>query len=573
MSNDGYNEIRWEVISCDEALVHRLASEAVIDVVIARLLANRGVKTSQEVDAFLKPSLSQLHDPSLLPDMDVGVERIALALKLGEKICVHGDYDVDGVTSAALLVRTLTALGGSVDYLLPHRQRDGYGIKPAAVDAIKARGCDLIVTCDCGITACNTALRANELGMDMIVTDHHEPGAQLPEAIAVINPKRCDSTYPFPELAGVGVAFKFAQGIVRHLGHDTDAFAQRFVDLAALGTVADVVPLIGENRAIVKFGLDAILNSKKIGFGAVLRSANFTGSVLTAYHLAFILAPRINAVGRMDDAHSALKLFLTKDHDEARRLALEMERHNSNRKIEQKRILEEALAQVKLKDLSTTRVLVLSGEGWNGGVVGIVAGRLCETFNRPVIMLRRNPETGIASGSARSRFPFNLIEGLSECADILCGYGGHALAAGLSVIFENIEAFEERINTIAADIIKDEDLLPKIEAEVELEPGKITRQLADSIANLEPFGAGNPEPVFMTRGFIVKQRQRVGDGSHMKLTVQGENCAPINCIAFRMGEYVDRLELGDTVDMCYNIRLNSFNGTESVQLTVNAISC
>lgn len=565
------NQVRWVVLPSDEALTEHLITELGLEPVVARLLVNRGVTTPTEAEHFLHPSLSHLHDPSLLPDIEPGVDRIASAIKSGEKICVHGDYDVDGVTSTALLVRTLSALKADVEYVLPHRHKDGYGIKPGAVDKIRDKGCGLIVTCDCGITACDTVARASELGMDMIVTDHHEPGPVLPNALAVINPKREDAKYPFSDLAGVGVAFKFAQEIVRKLGHSTDSFIEKFIDLAALGTVADVVPLVGENRAIVKFGLDAIPKSKKIGFKTMLEAAKVAGKPLTAYHLSFILAPRINAVGRMDDAQAALRLFLTKDVDEAGMLAEEMERHNSDRKAEQQRIQDEAIEQVASKDLSSARVLVLSNEGWNAGVIGIVAGKLCETFGRPAIVISRDPETGMGGGSARSVEPFNMVEGLRHCSDLLGRFGGHALAAGLSIPLENMDAFEERINALASEVIPEAELAPRIDVEMELKPTEITRKLADMIALLEPYGEANPEPLFMSRDLTVLKRQRVGDGSHLKLTVQGKNAPPIDCIAFKMGDVADDLELGSLVDLCYNIRLNSFNGNETVQLVVKAI--
>lgn len=565
------SSIRWLVFESDEALVRNLATQAGLDAITARLLVNRGVRTAEEAFAFLNPDVKTLHDPSLLPDLDVGVQRVQAAIDSSEKICVHGDYDVDGVTSTALLVRTLAALNANVEYVLPHRHRDGYGIKPAAVDLIRERGCGLIITCDCGIMACDTVERATELGLDVIVTDHHEPGAELPRALAVINPKRHDSSYPFADLAGVGVAFKFAQGLVRKLGHSMDAFVEKFVDLAALGTVADVVPLIGENRIIVKSGLDAIPNSKKLGFQTMLESVNYAGRKLTAYDLAFVLAPRINAVGRMDDAETALRLFLTRDPSEARGFAAEMERHNSDRRAAQEAILIEAIEQAEEKVSRGMKVLVISQENWNTGVVGIVAGRIRESHGRPAILISRDAESGMGGGSARSIEKFNMVEALRQSSDLLTTFGGHALAAGLSLPLENLDALEQRLNELASEVITDEDLLPRIEVEAKLELGDINRRLAESIGALEPFGEANPEPLFMSTQLTVLARQRVGDGSHMRLTVQGRKSAPINCIAFKMGDWADRIDLGETIDLCYHVRLNSFNGSETVQLVVKAI--
>ena len=569
----------WVVLECDEARAESLAHEAGLPPVIARLLLARGVTTAADVAAFLNPSLDHLHDPSLLPDLDVGVDRLIAAIQSGEKICVHGDYDVDGVTSTALLVRTLRALKANVGYHLPHRRRDGYGIKPAAVADAVRDGVKLILTCDCGITACETVHRANEAGIDVIVTDHHEPGPELPRATAVINPKREDAVYPFPELAGVGVAFKLAQGLVRKLGHNEEAFVTRFTDLAALGTVGDVVPLLGENRTLVKHGLEAIPLSKKIGLRTMIKSTGLEGKPLTAYYLAFVLGPRINAAGRMADATAALRLLLTTEDAEAWTLVREIERHNTDRRAEQERILGEAMEQAGPKAEAGARVLVLSKEGWNRGVIGIVASKICECFGRPAILVSRDEAAGVGGGSARSVPEFNLIEALRACADLLDTFGGHALAAGVTVQLAKLDEFEERINSLAFEAIPEEELVPRIEVEAEIGPAEITRELADAIASMEPFGMGNPEPLFVTRDMAVLQRQRVGDGSHLKFQLQGAHpeqgrgagLPPVDCIGFGLGDLADSLHLGEHVDVCYSIRLNDYNGANSVQLVAKDI--
>lgn len=571
MPENNDSEVRWTVIECDEEMVRSLVAETGVSPVIARILVNRGITTSEELRKFLDPSLDHLHDPSLLPDLDIGVERVARAIENNEKICVHGDYDVDGVTSAALLVRVLSALKADVIYRLPHRQREGYDIKPASVDECAAEGVKVIITCDCGICAHDTAERAKELGIDLIITDHHEPGSVLPLALAVINPKRRDANYPFPEIAGVGVAFKFAQGLVRRLGHSENSFISKFLDLAALGTVGDVVPLLDENRAIVKYGLEALASSKKLGLQTMLRFTNLRNKPLSAYYLGFVLGPRINAVGRLDDASIALRLLLTRDDAEAAALMEEMERCNNERRAEQDRILAEAIEQVKSKDLSRTRVLVLSHTGWNTGVIGIVAGKIAECYGRPAILIGRDEECGMGYGSARSTPAFNIHEGLIHCHELLVRYGGHALAAGLSLSLDNLAAFEGRINALALDIIKDEDLVPQVIVDAELDASDINRELADAIESMEPFGMANQEPLFMTRGMTVKQMQRVGDGSHLRMQLEKNGSAPIQCIAFGFGHYAEMVQLGESVDLCYSIRLNKFNGSETVQLSVKAI--
>jgi single-stranded-DNA-specific exonuclease len=557
---------RWVVVDCDQDVVERLSRECGYSRVLSRLLVNRGVTTSGEAERFLNPSIDHLHDPSLLPDLEHGVDRLLRAVTSGERIRIHGDYDVDGITGTALLVRTISALKGNVDYKLPHRRREGYDIKPESVEEAASEGVGLIVTCDCGVNACESAKRARELGVDLIVTDHHEPPDVLPDALAVINPKRLDAAYPFPELAGVGVAFKLAQGLVRRLGLNEEAFQTRFLDLAALGTVGDVVPLLGENRAIVSHGLEAIPKSRKVGLQTILRATKLDGKPMTAYYLGYVIGPRLNAAGRMDDATTALRLLLTRDETEANQLAAKMERHNAERRAEQERILREAMEQAESKDLDAVRVLVLSSEEWNTGVIGVVAGKICECYGRPAILISRNESTGEGRGSARSDKSFDIVEGLRACHRLLTHYGGHALAAGLSIPLANLDRFEEEINAIACEAIEKEELPPKFEVEAELEAKDITRDLAASLLCLEPFGMGNPEPLFATRGLVVGQKQRVGGGSHLRMQLLAEGEGPIKCIAFGMGEMCDSIPLGGKIDLCYTLRLDSYNGYESVQL-------
>jgi single-stranded-DNA-specific exonuclease len=570
MSESGVG-VPWVILECDEALAQSLAREAGVPKAIGRLLVNRGVITSEDAKRFLSPSLDHLHDPELLPDLEEGVARVAQAVKDREPVFVYGDYDVDGITSAALLVRTLRALDAPVHYRLP-RRFEGYDIKPAHVHEAAKLGAGVVVTCDCGVSAIAAGEAAGECGVDLVITDHHEPGDDLPSALAVINPKRGDCGYPFPELAGVGVAAKFAQALVRKLGHDDQAYLGRFLDLVALGTVGDVVPLLDENRALVSFGLDAVPASKKLGLQMLLERSGLVGKRLTAYTLGYVLGPRINAVGRMDDASLALKLLLTKDRDEAGTLAGKMEQCNTERRAEQGRILQEATKLVEAKDLDKVRALVLVGDGWNPGVIGIVAGKIREAFFRPAILLNRDPKSGMCSGSGRSIPTFNLYEALCECSEVLERFGGHAQAAGLTIKDENVERFEEMLNAVAEEAIPEEELVPRVEVEAELAPEELTVDLARLLAGMEPFGVGNPEPLFMTRGLVVKQRQRVGDGSHLKLEVASDGKPPISCIAFRMGDMCDALQLGCKVDLCYNLRLNEFNGVTTAQLVVSGIN-
>lgn len=561
------SQVRWIVAGYEESKAEALAKELDLSQMVAQLLVARGVNSAEEAHQFLHPSLDDLHDPFLLPDADLAVKRILRAVESHERVMVHGDYDVDGVASAALLVRSLKALGVDVIHRLPHRQTEGYDIKPAAVDEAKAAGATLIVTSDCGVTALATAARAKELGVDLVVTDHHEPGPELPQALAVVNPKRTDSRYPFPELAGVGVAFKVMDAVVRELGHKQDLFRSRFLDLVAMGTVSDVAPLVGENRVLVKYGMQAIPGSKKAGLQALLRRCRLQGKDLLAYHLSHVIGPRINAVGRMDTAEIALNLLLTRDDDEAERLAAVLDQANAERQAEQSRIFEEALQRVAEVNLEDKKVLVLSAPGWNTGVVGIVASKIVEQFGRPAILLSEDGEAGVCSGSARSIDQFNLIDALRSCEDLLIRCGGHQHAAGLCVETAKLEGFEEKLNRIAGEIIRPEDLIPTIVVDGVLHPEEVGFDLAREIAALEPFGHGNPEPVFVTPELEVVNKQRVGgDGSHLKMRVRGHGTEPADCIGFGMGELADGISVGSEVDICYNIRVNRFNGYENVQL-------
>ncbi|HOP79074.1 MAG TPA: single-stranded-DNA-specific exonuclease RecJ [Armatimonadota bacterium] len=566
------SKVVWSLPEHDDALVNNLAEELGISETVARILVNRGVRTVSDAHAFMSPSLDQMHDPMLLPDMEAGVERVVRALEAKEKILIHGDYDVDGVSSTALLVRVFTKLGANVVHRIPHRKRDGYDIKPYTAEEAKAEGVSLIITADCGVTACETIEHAQTLGVDIIVTDHHEPGHELPKAIAIINPHRHDSTYPFSELAGVGVALKFAQAIVRRLGYDDQRFVERYLDLAALGTIADVMPLVDENRVIAKFGLEALAKSKKLGIQALLRKTGLDGKRLTPHSIGFVLGPRINAVGRLDDAAIALQLLVTGDESEADELVGTLERLNQERQTEQARILAEVQEILEQEDLDDTRALVLSKTGWHSGIVGIVASKVVELYNRPAILLSLDEETGTAHGSARSIEAFNIFAALNQCRDLLDRVGGHELAAGVSLKVDNIDQFQAKLNEVASQIIKPEDMIPRIMADAQIDPDAVTWKLMNEIRILEPFGPGNPEPLFISSDVETVESRRVGgDGSHLKMRVRGTKGLPVDCIAFGFGELEPAVQVGRKVDLCYNIRSNSYNGRNTVQLAIKDI--
>jgi single-stranded-DNA-specific exonuclease len=567
MEREYYLEYGWFLAEPDQIEVDRLSREVGVSGLVARILANRGVLDTNEAGKFMSPSLDHLHDPLVLPDMEKGARRIVAAIRSKEKILIHGDYDIDGVTSTALLVRTLERLDANVDYKVPHRRKDGYDIKPAAVEHAHQQGTKVIVTCDCGTTALSSADTAHKLGVDLIVTDHHEPGPVLPKAYALINPKRKDTSYPFPELAGVGVALKTAQAIAGFMDINPATVLKAYLDLAALGTVGDVAPLLGENRAIVRHGLVSMSNSKKTGMQAAIKSTGYSGKVLSPYFIGFVLGPRLNAVGRLEDAATSVRLLLTTDENEAGGIMSRLEEMNNERRVVQDTIMREAMELISAKNMDSMRVLILSKAGWNSGVVGIVAGRLCEQFGMPTILLSEDPRTGHCHGSGRSVPGFHMKEALEMCADLLLRSGGHAGAVGLALLREHLDEFEDRLNKIALEIIPEEEVGPRIDVDAELDVSSVSMEIAAVIQSMEPFGCGNPEPVFVSSGLLVSHTQTMGaDGGHLKLFFEGDDAKPLECIAFKWGQHRNLFPPGAVVDVCYNLRINEFNGNRNTQM-------
>lgn len=565
--------VRWVVHPAQPGAVARLQHEVGISEILARLLVNRGITEPDQAERFLNPDWSHLPDAFLLPDAEVAVNRLLLAMERREKILVYGDYDVDGVTSAALWHHTLRKLRADVRAKVPHRKRDGYDIRVPVVDEAHRQGVSLILTCDCGIQAHAVVERARELGIDVIITDHHEPGEQIPPALAVVNPHLPDSRYPFPNLSGVGVSYRLGEALIRAKGLSPQNYRNYFLDLATLGTIADVMPLVEENRVFAHYGLPALPLSRRAGVQALLEVSRLPrDKSITMRQVQFALAPRINAVGRLDDAAVALELLTTEDTQRAMELAWELEEHNRRRRSEQQRILEQALEQVAQRDIAREWVLVLTGEDWDKGVIGIVASKVLEQYHRPTVMISVDPECGVGRGSARSIRPYDIFRAIEQRRDLFIECGGHTLAAGFSIQTEHIEELRQHLNQLAHEWMSPEDLLPRLDIDAEVEPADITPALVDELAQMEPFGHGNPEPLFLSRGLTILEKRRVGsDGTHWKLTVRGEALPPTGCIAFGMGNYDDRFEVGDEVDMVYTPQWNKFNGRRDIQLQVHDI--
>jgi single-stranded-DNA-specific exonuclease len=563
-------EAHWRLAVPDEAQVQTLAAALQVEPLVARLLINRGITETAQAEQYLTPHLSDLHDPYLLPDVDKAVRRLARAIETGEKIFVHGDYDADGVTSAALCLRALTGLGANVVGFVP-RRTDGYDFQVYGANKAKELGAGLIMTADCGVNALEAVAHANALGIDVIVTDHHRPGPTLPDAVAIVNPYREDAgELAFRDLCGAGVAFKVLDALTARLKPEhLQAFRRNFVDLVALGTVADASTLAGENRILVLHGLLALAQGKKTGIKLLLARAGLEGKPLTAESIGFQLGPRLNAAGRMEDADLAYRLLITKDADEAEQLVAQIESLNDLRRTETDRVVQEALAEALTHE--DRRVLVLARARWGKGLVGIVAGRIAELLRRPTLILSYDEKTDSYGGSGRTYGNFSLLDALHGCADLLGRYGGHSASAGVNVAAANLDAFRQRIHEVAEGLISDEPEPITLEIDAELPDTRLLNQgLIESFQALAPFGRDNPEPVFLTCGGIITETRRVGKDNNtaiFQIKLPGRQW-PTKAVRFKSGDWTERVQPGECVDIVYSPKLNEWNGKVSVELTL-----
>ena len=536
---------------------------------IGRLLCQRGLSDPESAARFLNPSLDHLHDPMRLADMRVAVDRLLGAIARRERIAVHGDYDVDGITSTVILRRALELLGADVVHFIPERLRDGYGLQPAAIERLHAEGVSVVVSVDCGIRGADAAVKARALGVDLIITDHHEPDQTLPPALAVVNPKRHDCAYPDKYLAGVGVALKLVQALCRHTGRE--AWLPGFVKVAAIGTLADVVPLVGENRVIAKLGLGLLSRGPhKVGLRALIDICGLTGKTIDGYHIGFVLAPRVNAAGRMSTPDIATRLLLAVDEgtiDEARELALQLDTENTRRQEEEAGILAAAKKQVQTDpDIGARSILVVAGEGWHRGVIGIVASKLVDSFHRPAIVL--SIEDGVAHGSCRSIPCFDMLGGLERCAHLFARFGGHTQAAGLTMEAARVSELRRAINDVADETLGPEDLMPRLRIDGDLTFRGITGQMAEGVVSLAPFGAGNPRPVFAARGVEIIDGPRKVKERHLKMALKQDGRV-FRAMAWRAAERHEYLESHKAaVDVAFSLDQNQYNGETFVELTL-----
>jgi single-stranded-DNA-specific exonuclease len=560
---------KWDPIASDDAAAERLAAALNLAPIVARLLCQRGYSDPELAARFLNPSLEHLHDPMMLADMPIAVERILAAIERKERIAIHGDYDVDGVTSTVILRRALELLGADVGHFIPERLKDGYGLQPAAIERLHADGVALVISVDCGIRGAEAARRARELGLDLIITDHHEPDTELPPALAVINPKRHDCTYPDKYLAGVGVALKLVQALCRKRGRD--AWLPGFLKVAAIGTLADVVPLVGENRVIAKLGLDLLSRGPhKVGLRSLLEIAGLSGKIIDSYHISFLVAPRVNAAGRMSTPDIATRLLLASDEamgEEVRALALQLDGENVRRQEEEAEILAAAKKIVQTDpDIGARTVLVVAGESWHRGVIGIVASKLVDAFHRPAIVL--SIEDGVAHGSCRSVPHFNMLGALERCATLFVRFGGHKQAAGLTMDASRINELRLAVNEVADETLGPDELMPRLRIDGDLTFRGITGGVAAGVAALAPFGAGNPRPVFSARRVEIVDGPRKLKERHLKMALRQDGRI-FRAIAWRAAERHDYItEHKAALDVAFSLEQNQYNGETYVELTL-----
>ncbi|MEO0136051.1 MAG: single-stranded-DNA-specific exonuclease RecJ [candidate division WOR-3 bacterium] len=537
-----------------------------IPAVIVQILHNRGYLTPQAIETFFAPSAADLYDPFLLSDMEKAIARIIQALERREKILIHGDYDTDGITGLALLYRHLKKLGLEVEYYIPHRLLEGYGVSKGGIDYAFEKNCRLMITVDCGITAFEELEYARAKDIEVIVCDHHHPKSKLPNAWALLNPKLPHCNYPFKDLAGVGVAFKFLMALYQRLKLKVEDLFDD-CDLVALGSVVDVVPLIGENRYLVKLGLKKMQKSKKVGIRALIKVAGLSGE-LTAYHLGFVLGPRINACGRLRDAQAAIELLLTSDEQRAYHLAQELSHDNQQRQRIEEEILQEAISIIESKGLSANRVIVVGKENWHEGVVGIVASRIVEEYAKPAIVLTFKELS--AKGSARSVAGFDIAEALDFCSDLLLKFGGHKQAAGLELLKDNLDRFVNKINEYAQGF-DDKIFMKRHYYDLKLDLKEITEEVVYFLKYFEPTGTENPQPVFLGENFEVVGEPMVVGKDHLKFSLRKEKVV-FPAIAFYQADKILSLIPGKTrIDCLYTIFEDTLVGKKKIMLKIKEL--
>lgn len=583
-----FDSSKWSILEQDDKLVESLASSLKISKLCAKLLINRGYTDEKAANSFMEKSDVFFYNPFLMMDMDKAVKIIDETLEKEEKITIYGDYDVDGVTSVSILYLYLKEHGANVDYYIPTRESEGYGLNTSAFDHIKSNGTSLIITVDTGITAIEEIDYANSIGLRVIVTDHHQCRPELPNAEAVVNPKRPECQYPFKELSGVGVVFKIicALELTEVNGGEYNIYTikdvcKRYIDMVTIGTVADVMPLIGENRVIVHLGLGMLQNVHNIGIRALFRASGIIGNgvqkKVTASTIGYTLAPKINAVGRISSAERAVKLFLTDSPNDADVIAEELCAINRERQETENVIYKEAFEQLSEEpDVDKNSAIVLESETWHHGVIGIVASRITEKFGVPSVLISFDGATPdeegriIGKGSVRSIKGVNIVEALSACSDLLYKFGGHALAAGLSIEKKNVAEFRRKLNEYVGNIMKDIDCTPRLDIDAEVQAAEVTEETADAISILEPYGAGNPIPTFILKNAEITEIVALSGGKHTKMMLLKDGRS-IYSVIFGTNLVEEGYMVGDKIDVVFNMDINEYRGMRNVQMIIKDV--
>ena len=556
---------KWQICETDKEKVDELKSKYNISELLATILVNKNITTQKEINEFLNPTRNDFFDPFLMNDMDIAIKRIKKAIENQEKVIIYGDYDVDGITSITVLKSFLKDVGLDVDYYIPNRLEEGYGLNKNAIDEIAKKEYKLMITVDCGISAIEEVDYANSLGIEVIITDHHEPGDEIPKALAVVDNKRKDNKYPFRELAGVGVAFKVSQALAQSMNIREEEYL-KYLDIVCVGTISDIVPLVSENRVITKLGLKLVKQTRNMGLRAIINSSGY--SQINSTTISFGVAPRINACGRMGKAEQALKLLLSKDIYEVNKLTQELNSYNRERQEIEKEIFENVLTKIEQNNLAKNRTIVVGGENWHHGVIGIVSSKITEKYFKPSILLSFE-EDGTGKGSGRSIPGFDLHEALMKCENCLEKFGGHSMAVGLTIKKENLEQFYKEFEKIAEEN-EIENIIPIINVDAKIELDKIDKSVVEDLKQLEPFGEANKTPTFALKNIRIDSIRALSEGKHLKLTLR-ENNQIINAIGFNIGELAEAYKIGDKIDIAGVLDINTFNGIDNLQINIKDI--
>ena len=553
---------KWQIYDIDENKIEKISKKYGLNKLLATILVNRNIIDEKNIEMFLKPTRNDFYNPFLISDMEKAVERIIKAIKEKENVTIYGDYDVDGITSITILKSFLQDRGLEVSTYIPNRLDEGYGLNNSAIEKIAKAGCQLMITVDCGISAIEEIEYANSLGIETVITDHHEPVEELPNAFAVIDNKRKDSTYPFRELAGVGVVFKLIQAISIKLNLKEEEYL-KYLDIVCIGTISDIVPLVDENRVITKLGLMLVKQTKNIGLRAILQVSGY--SKIDSNTISFGIAPRINACGRMGVAEEALELFLSKNVNQVNELARKLNERNRVRQETEKEIFESAKRQIEEKNLNQSNTIVVAGENWHHGVIGIVSSKITDMYFKPSILLSFE-EDGIGKGSGRSIPGFDLHDALMRCNDCIEKFGGHSMAIGITIKRENFEKLKNKLEEIAVEEHINE-IVPVIKIDAKIDLSEINKDMVESLKQLEPFGEGNKMPIFAFKNLKIDSIRALSEGKHLKLTLKDNNFI-VSAIGFNMGELVEDYRIGDKVDIVGTLEINSFNGMDSIQINM-----